>query len=59
MGHGFGQAHFGAAFQTGANDKLHFAPRAVMNAAYSGVQQSLTGTDRGGFCSMYGSWPNN
>jgi hypothetical protein len=59
MGHGFGQAHFGAAFQTGANGKLHFAPRAVMNAAYSGVQQSLTGTDRGGFCSMYGSWPNN
>lgn len=59
MGHGLGQAHFGTAFVTLANGKLHFAPRSVMNAAYSGLQQSLTGTDRAGHCSMYGSWPNN
>lgn len=58
-GHGLAQAHFGKAFITPSNDKLHFAPRALMNAAYSGVQQSLTGTDRAGHCSMYGSWPNN
>lgn len=57
-GHGLAQAHFGKGFET-PNGKVHFAPRAVMNAAYSGVQQSLTGTDRGGHCSMYGSWPGN
>ena len=57
-GHGLSQGHFGKAFLSG-NNKLHFAPRAVMNAAYSGVQQSLTGTDNGGHCSIWGSWPNN
>ena len=59
MGHGLGQAHFGAAFLTLSNGKVHFAPRSVMNAAYSGLQQAPTGTDRAGHCSMYGSWPNN
>lgn len=59
MGHGLGQAHFGKAFETLANGKVHFAPRSLMNAGYSGLQQSLSGTDRGGHCSMYGSWPNN
>lgn len=58
-GHGLAQAHFGSAFETLPNEKVHFAPRAVMNASYSGVQQSLSGTDRGGHCSMYGSWPDN
>ena len=58
-GHGISQGHFGSAFATDANGKLHFSPRAVMNAAYSGVQQSLAGTDRGGHCSIWGSWPNN
>lgn len=59
MGHGLAQAHFGAAFATPSNGKVHFAPRSVMNAAYAGPLQSLTGTDRAGHCSMYGSWPNN
>jgi hypothetical protein len=58
-GHGLSQNHFGKAFLTNSNDKLHFAPRAVMNAAYSGVQQQLAGTDNGGHCSIWGSWPNN
>lgn len=58
-GHGLAQGHFGEAFVTLANEKIHFSPRAVMNAGYSGVQQSLTGTDLGGHCSMYGTWPNN
>jgi len=58
-GHGLSQGHFGKAFLTNSNDKLHFAPRAVMNAAYSGVQQSLAGTDNGGHCSIWASWPNN
>lgn len=58
-GHGLSQAHFGKAFITLSNGKLHFAPRAVMNAAYSGVQQALAGTDNGGHCSIWASWPNN
>jgi len=58
-GHGLSQAHFGAAFVTDANGFLHFSPRAVMNAAYSGVQQILAGTDNAGHCSVWGGWPNN
>lgn len=57
-GHGLSQAHFGRIFGTLSNGKIHFAPRAVMNAGYSGVQRSLTGTDEGGHCSLWGSWPN-
>jgi hypothetical protein len=30
-----------------------------MNAAYSGIQQRLTGTDTGGHCSVRVHWPNN
>lgn len=57
-GHGLSQGHFGKAFLTG-NGKIHFAPRAVMNAAYSGVQQSIGETDNAGHCSNWASWPNN
>jgi len=57
-GHGLGQAHFGEAFRSGGNGKLHFNPRAVMNATYSGVQTALTGTDTAGHCAGWGSWPN-
>jgi hypothetical protein len=56
-GHGLGQAHFGKIFQTTANGKFHFAPLAVMNAAYSGLNQDLLGTDKGGHCSLWASWP--
>jgi len=58
-GHGLSQGHFGEAFRTDSNGKIHFAPRAVMNAAYTGVQQSPAGTDNGGHCSIWASWPNN
>jgi hypothetical protein len=58
-GHALSQGHFGKAFLTNSNGKIHFAPRAVMNAAYTGVQQEITGTDNGGHCSIWGSWPNN
>ena len=57
-GHGLSQAHFGTAFRSG-NGKLHFSPRAVMNAAYSGVQTSITETDNAGHCSNWSSWPYN
>jgi hypothetical protein len=58
-GHGLGQAHFGTLFQTLQNGQFHFAPRAVLNAGYTGVQQVLTGTDEAGHCSIFGPWPNN
>ncbi|MCP5049227.1 MAG: hypothetical protein GY940_18805, partial [bacterium] len=55
VGHGLSQGHFGKAFRTG-NGKLHFAPRALMNAGYSQVNRVVTGTDNGGHCSIWGSW---
>ncbi|MGH7477498.1 MAG: hypothetical protein ACRELD_14625 [Longimicrobiales bacterium] len=57
-GHGLSQGHFGRIFRTDANGAIHFAPRAVMNAAYSGVQHAPTGTDSGGHCSIWSSWPS-
>lgn len=57
-GHGLSQEHFGTAFVTKGNGKLHFAPRAVMNAAYSGVQTKISGTDKGGHCSNWSTWPS-
>jgi hypothetical protein len=58
-GHGFSQAHFGKAFLTNSNGKLHFSPRALMNAAYSGIQQEIDQTDNAGHCSIWAQWPNN
>ncbi len=58
-GHGLSQAHFGTAFLTNANGKLHFSPRAVMNAAYSGIQQEIGKTDNAGHCSIWAQWPNS
>jgi len=58
VGHGLSQAHFGKAF-VGKNGKLHFAPRALMNNAYSGVQREITKTDIAGHCSNWAEWPNN
>jgi hypothetical protein len=57
-GHGLSQGHFGKIFVTDANDKLHFAPFAVMNAAISRQAQELEGTDNGGHCSIWAHWPN-
>ena len=59
VGHGLSQAHYGKLFRTDKNGKFHFAPQAVMNAGYTGIQQSLAGTDNGGHCSMWAMWPNN
>jgi hypothetical protein len=58
-GHGLSQAHFGKIFRTLRNGKLHFAPRALMNASYSGIQQTVMHTDLGGHCSNWAEWPNN
>jgi hypothetical protein len=56
-GHGLSQAHFGKVFITNANGKLHFSPRAVMNAVYGGVLHDLLGSDIGGHCSIWANWP--
>lgn len=58
MGHGLSQAHFGSAFRK-KDFGIQFNPRAVMNAAYTGVQRDLAGTDLAGHCSIWGNWPNN
>ena len=58
-GHGLSQAHFGKLFRTEKNGKFHFAPRAVMNAGYTGQQHKLAGSDKGGHCSNWANWPQN
>jgi len=58
-GHGLGQAHFGKIFITLANGKVHFSPFAVMNAVDPGFPtQVLQGSDKGGHCGIWASWPN-
>lgn len=58
-GHGLSQSHFGQAFRSDSNTSLHFAPRAVMNAAYSGIQTQINESDNGGHCNNWASWPSN
>ena len=58
-GHGLSQGHFGKAFRSGGNEKLHFSPRALMNAGYTGIQRTIGETDNAGHCSNWGQWPNN
>lgn len=58
VGHALSQAHFGAVSGTDANEKIHFSPRALMNAGYSGVNRVVEQTDEAGHCSNWGNWPN-
>jgi len=58
-GHGLSQGHFGQAFLDEGSGKLHFSPRSVMNAAYSGIQINIAKTDKAGHCSNWGNWPKN
>ncbi|WP_224484857.1 hypothetical protein [Robertkochia aurantiaca] len=55
-GHGLSQAHFGEAF-TNRTGKIFFAPRAVMNASYSGTQTDIEKTDKAGHCGIWEEWP--
>ena len=54
-GHGLSQAHFGKAFANKGG--VHFSPRAVMNASYTGIQTSIEKTDNAGHCSLWENWP--
>lgn len=56
-GHALGLGHFGKVFVTNNNNKLHIAPRAVMNAFVLGTLRDPLGTDNGAFCGLYASWP--
>ena len=58
-GHGLSQGHFGKAFITPKNGKIHFSPRAVMNASYSGIQTGILKTDNAGHCSIWANWLQN
>jgi hypothetical protein len=58
-GHALSQQHFGAVSGTFANGKIHFSPRALMNAGYSGVNRVVEKTDSAGHCSIWGNWPNS
>jgi hypothetical protein len=58
-GHGLSQGHFGQAFADAGTGGLHFAPRAVMNAAYSGIQTTIDQTDNAGHCANWASWNSN
>ncbi len=55
--HGLDQGHFGKLFRTDANGRFHFAPRAVMNAGYTGPQRTIGRTDEAGHCGIWGRWP--
>lgn len=59
VGHALSQAHFGKVSRTESNGKIHFSPRALMNAGYSGVNRVVEKTDEAGHCSNWGNWPNN
>ena len=58
-GHGLSQGHFGSAFADAGTGALHFSPRAVMNAAYSGIQTQIGETDNAGHCTNWAEWPAN
>jgi hypothetical protein len=58
LGHGLSQAHFGKVFIK-KNGDLQVAPRAIMNALYTGPFRDLQGTDTGGHCSIWANWPHN
>jgi hypothetical protein len=58
MGHGLSQGHFGNGF-INKQGKIIIAPSASMNAAHTVAHREITGTDKGGHCSNWSSWPNN
>ena len=58
IGHGLSQGHFGNIFIKN-NGSVKRAPAAVMNPFILGQTRTLLGTDNGGHCSNWGSWPNS
>lgn len=56
-GHALSQGHFGQILYNRPSGQYIFAPRAVMNAVYSGPNRDLDGTDQAGHCGLWSSWP--
>ena len=56
-GHGLSQDHFGTVRIKSDEITLQASPRSVMNALYAAPFRSLTGSDTGGHCSNWASWP--
>lgn len=56
-GHALSQGHFGKAFLDAGKRQIHFSPRAVMNACYSGIQRNVGKTDNAGHCGLWSNWP--
>lgn len=59
MGHGLSQAHFGSGKINTKTGKLTISPKAIMNAAHTFANREVSGTDLGGHCSNWASWPTN
>ena len=59
MGHGLSQAHFGSGKINNKTGKLTISPKAIMNAAHTFANREVSGTDLGGHCSNWASWPTN
>ena len=55
-GHGLSQGHFGTV-SIKVDGSLMASPRAVMDALFSAPYRDLAGTDEGGHCSNWSSWP--
>ena len=51
-GHAFGLGHFGKVIHS-AQRGGQFAPRAIMNPVYPGVDRRIYGTDYGSFCQIW------
>jgi hypothetical protein len=58
FGHGLSQGHFGNIFIR-SDGTVDASPRAVMNALYTSPFRVLTGTDKGGHCGIWDTWPSN
>ncbi|HJS43760.1 MAG TPA: hypothetical protein VJ755_09830 [Gemmatimonadales bacterium] len=58
FGHGLSQGHFGM-IALKNDGSLKASPRAVMNALYAGPFRVLVGTDNGGHCGNWETWPTN
>jgi hypothetical protein len=56
QGHALELAHFGKLALDPKTGKLHVSPRALMNAAYLGIQRAPLGTDNAAYCGNYASW---
>jgi hypothetical protein len=56
-GHALELGHFGKVTLNTSNGKLKASPRAVMNAFVLGTLRAPLGTDNGGYCGNWASWP--